>query len=131
MLTAVPLPRTSISVASCTPGSDPGRWLVCWLVVNEGDDVLRLEDAWVPHGRFRGEGHVPLDVLVSPSSSMRLELEVAVDEPPGTVVSNAFLVLRVLSGEDSWRIFARMRIEFGPGGAPVPIVENVTVQSMV
>jgi hypothetical protein len=85
----------------------------------------------VPHGRFRGDGHVPLDVLVPPHGSVQVELEVACPtEPPGALVTNAFLILRAQSAEEPWRILARMRIEFDTSGVPVPIVETVTVQSI-
>jgi hypothetical protein len=102
---------------------------VAWLIANDANEPIWLNDAWVPHGRFRGDGHVPLSLTVEPGGSVRLELSVASAEPAGTVVENAFLILRMASGGQAWRVFARMRIEFDATGRPLPIVENVTVQS--
>jgi len=45
---------------------------------------------------------------------------------PGGLVENAFLILRALYTEDTWRIFVRMNIEVAPDGTVRPIVEAVT-----
>ena len=82
-----------------------------------------LESAWVPHGRFRGEGR--LNFAPARALPLSLEMTVHAEEAPGTVVENAFLILR-LSG---WRVFVRMRVEFDPSGVPRPIPELVTLQS--
>jgi hypothetical protein len=103
---------------------------VVWLVRNERPEPLRIEDAWVPHGRFRGDGHVALGRVVEAGGVQRLELEVAAVEAPGTVVANAFLIVRVRGDGEGWRVFARMQITFDADGAPVPVVENVTAQSL-
>ena len=124
MLTAVEAP-VRISLASVEPAG--ARWRVTWEILNLLDEPLLLEDAWVPHGRFRGEGHTRLDLALPPHASSHLQLPVSADERPGTVVENAFLILRV-SGR--WRVFARMRIAFDAEATPRPIVEAVTVQSL-
>jgi hypothetical protein len=130
MLTAVE-PSVRIEVSSCRRCSMPvGRWRVAWLVHNDGSSPLRLEDAWIPHGRFRGEGHVPLQIKIAPGAASRIELSVFSAEPPGTVVENAFVILRVRGAERAWRVFARMRVEFDDAGAAGPIVEAVTAQSI-
>jgi hypothetical protein len=99
---------------------------VVWRVRNDGPDQLSLEDAWIPHGRFRGDGHIPLRVVIEPGTSGLLDFSVAADEPPGTVVENAFLILRA----GAWRLFARTRVEFDNLARPVPMVETVTAQSL-
>ncbi len=124
MLTAVEAP-VRITVASVEADND--RWLVTWDVFNDSRELLVLEDAWLPHGRFRGDGHISPGTRVAPGQSSRLALRVTAHEPPGTVVENAFLILRV-SGR--WRIFARMRIEFDANTRPRPIVEAITTQSI-
>jgi len=50
-------------------------------------------------------------------------LTVACREPAGTVVENAFLILRVLWRERLWRIFTRLRVIFDQHSVP----ENSTV----
>ncbi len=122
MLTAVEAP-VRISVASVEP--DNGRWLITWHVTNLTRGELTLDDAWLPHGRFRGEGHRSLDLAIAPEGTSRVQLRVHSHEAPGTVVNNAFLILRL---NNRWRVFARMRVEFD--AMPRPIVEAVTVQSL-
>jgi hypothetical protein len=109
----------------------PERWRVTWLITNEGSDPLALQAAWIPHGRFRGDGRLPLSGDLPAESSRRLSFDVTAAEPPGTVVENAFLILRVDYAGQPWRIFTRMRVEFSSTGAPTPVVEVVTQQSSV
>ena len=104
---------------------------MAWRLTNRHASPVRLEDAWVPHGRFRGEGHVAIDRALDPGQSWSLELDVTADEPAGTVVANAFLILRLRSGALGWRVFAHMRIEFPKASrAPRPVIEAVTAQSV-
>jgi hypothetical protein len=121
-------PQVRVDVDACR--RDASRCSVRWRITNLGRQWLRLEDAWIPHGRFRGDGHVPLSVEIAPGQSTRLELTVSASEPPGTIVENAFLILRVRTTAGAWRVFARMRIEFDAHAEPVPIVETVTAQSL-
>ncbi len=130
MLTPVEPPQVTIEVASVDPESVPGRWRVTWLIRNSGSAPLALEEAWIPHGRFRGDGHVALDAVLSPGASTRLSFSVAAEEPPGTVVENAFLILRLQSKNAGWRVFARMRVEFDARACPRPVVETVSAQSI-
>jgi hypothetical protein len=126
MLTSVQAPAVRIEVEKTQPGSAKGQWRVTWSVLNSGSDPLALQDAWVPHGRFQGDGHVTLNTLVQPGQTTSLELTVSASEPPGTTVENAYLILRT----PAWRLFARMRIEFDTYGFPHPIVEALTTQSI-
>jgi hypothetical protein len=130
MLTAVQPPAVRIGVAACEPAGVLGCWRVTWLFYNDGDVGLDLEDAWVPHGRFRGPGHVPLNALVEPWTSMPLEICVAAAEAPGTVIRNAFLIVLVRRGQARWRLFTRMRVEFDERARALPVIENVTHQSV-
>jgi hypothetical protein len=126
MLTRVE-PRIRIAAFDCRPAGDqPGRWRVAWLVHNDEPEPLEIRDAWIPHGQFRGDGHLPLAVSVPGGGSARLEFVVTSKEPAGTVVHNAFLILQVCR----WRVFARMRVEFDAEARPRPIVEVVTSQSV-
>jgi len=97
---------------------------------NAGPAALGLEAAWIPHGRFRGDGRMLLSSELGARESRRLDFGVSAAEPPGTVVENAFLILRVSSEGRAWRIFTRMRIEFDAESTPRPIVELVTTQAL-
>jgi len=99
---------------------------VTWRVVNVSDGRVAIVEAWVPHGRFRGEGHLPLNVVIAPGASHLLEIAVNAREEPGTIVENAFLILRT----DMCRVFARMSVPFDGTGRPRPVVEAVTAQSL-
>ena len=126
MLTAVALP-VRISVVGCAPAH--GRWRVSWLIANLSDEALLLQDAWIPHGRFRGEGHVGIGAHVPAGGSYLLDLNVSASERDGTVVENAFLILRVRGANAAWRVFARMRVEFSEASVQ-PVVEAVTAQRL-
>jgi hypothetical protein len=105
--------------------SGAGNWRVTFRVTNLLADPLVVEDAWLPHGRFRGSGHVPLAVSLVSCGSTDISLDVASGEPVGTVVHNAFLILRVRG----FRVFTRMRIEFRDDGMH-PIVEAITANTL-
>ena len=100
-----------------------------WLIRNDEPEPIELHSAWIPHGRFRGEGRLPLALRVAGHGSERLELAVVAAEPE-TVVRNAFLILQVSGNGGAWRVFARMRIEFDAQAQPRPVVEVVTSQSI-
>jgi hypothetical protein len=106
-----------------------GRWRVAWQIQNLGQQPLQLLAARLPHGRFRSEERelTPTPELL-PGERAQLEFPVACSELPGTVVENAFLILRVLWLEEPWRIFARLRVVFDAQGEPRTTTEVVTVQ---
>src|SRR5215470_3838005 len=105
------------------------RWLVAWHIQNLGQRPLQLLAARLPHSRFRSEEReiTPMPELL-PGERTRLEFPVACGELPGTVVENAFLILRVLWLENPWRVFARLRVVFNAQGEPWTTTEVITVQ---
>jgi hypothetical protein len=115
-----------VVVESACPcaASTGGRWLCTWRIQNRGDGSLRLLSAGLPHSRFRSEEQElsPTPELL-PGESAQLTLAVACHESAGTVVENAFLILRVLWRERPWRILARLRVSFDQHNVP----ENSTV----
>ena len=125
-------PRIAIPAISCRPNADDARrWRVSLVIHNLGLAPLDLETAWIPHGRFRGDDRLPLSGSIAPDDSHELEFAVTAAEAPGTVVDNAFLILRVGEQGHPWRIFVRMRIEFDSLSAvPQPLVEAITTQSL-
>jgi hypothetical protein len=96
-------------------------WQVTWRIT--ADVPLGIEEAWVPHGRFRGRERLRFQPPLAVPTD--LQLAVLADEAPGTVVENAFLILRVTGG---WRVFVRMRVDFD-SVRPRPTCEVVTLQS--
>src|SRR5919198_1593821 len=104
-------PQVLVEQASRRAGTAPDRWLVAWHLQNLGRHPLQLLAARLPHSRFRSEERelVPPSHLL-PGERARLEFSVACSGLPGTVVENAFLILRVLWLEAPWRVFARLRV---------------------
>jgi len=122
-------PQVLVEQASRRAGTAPGWWLVAWHIQNLGQQPLQLLATRLPHSRFRSEERelVPVPQLL-PSERTRFEFPVACSGRPGTVVENAFLILRVLWLEEPWRVFARLRVVFDEQGGPQTTTEVVTVQ---
>lgn len=98
-----------------------------WRLQNRGQQPVELLAAWLPHSRFRNEEQAfTPSITLAPGASTQLELPVRCSEPPGTVVENAFLLLRVLWYGQPWRVFARHRVVFDSTGTPQPLAEVVT-----
>lgn len=123
-------PHVEVSAAGCAATDTPGQWLARWRLRNRGKEPLTLLETWHPHGKFKGDSRaiVPALLLV-PGEGVALDTRVACSEAQGTVVENAFLILRV---EDQvgqqWRILARVRVTVGRARVPEPVVEVVTTQ---
>lgn len=122
-------PRVLVAQAALNRGPEPGQWLVAWRIQNLGQKPLQILAGRLPHSRFRSEERElsPIPKLL-PKESVRLEFPVACSEPPGTIVENAFLILRVLWLEEPWRVFACLRVTFDDQGRPQTIPELVTTQ---
>ena len=106
-----------------------GRWHVAWEIRNLGKAPLRLVTARLPHGRFRSRERAlrPAPTL-SPGEQARVEASVACGGLPGTVVENAFLILRVRWRDEPWQVFARFRVVFDDDGAPATVTERLSAQ---
>jgi hypothetical protein len=113
---------------------------------------VRVESAWLPHGRFRGPGGPvtqldpsPVPLPIPPGGQAPLALDLAFHEAPGTVFENAFLILVVCAGSappdagpegapgagaQRQRIFARYTVEAGADGSPQPRLEALTAQAV-
>ena len=59
-----------------------------------------------------------------------LERLVACDEPPASVVENAYLILQVLWQDRLWRVLVRLRIVVGRSGVPQPMCEAITAHQV-
>ncbi len=122
-------PQVLVEQASRRSGSSPRQWLVAWRIRNPGREPLQLLESWVPHGRFRcGKRELSPPAVLPPGGATELELPVECDEPPGAVVENAFLILRVVEQEQEWRVLVRLTVTFDRDGAPESATESVTTQ---
>ena len=78
--------------------------------------------------RFLLERRFDPPPTLAPGETIDLEMGVACAEPPGTVVENAFLILRAFWKGREWRVLARMLVTIGGHGAPTVVTEVVTTQ---
>ena len=122
-------PQVLVEQASRRPGSSPRQWLVTWRLRNPGREPLQLLESWAPHGRFRcGKRELSPPAVLQPGGATELELPVECAEAPGTVVENAFLILRVVELGREWRVLARLTVTFDRDGAPTTTTELITCQ---
>ena len=122
-------PNVAVESAYPWAASACGRWLCTWHLQNLGQETLQLCSAGLPHSRFRGEEQdLSLAPELLPGERAQLTLAVACCEPAGTVVENAFLILKVLWRERLWRIFARLRVIFDQQSRPETSTVVITTQ---
>ena len=121
--------RVSVQSVLPAPPARRGWWRVTFGIHNHGVETVQVHDAWLPHGQFRGEARIPLDVTLHSGQTHALESLVHVDEPPLSVVHNAFLILRATTASGPTRLFVRLRVPVDAQGIPCPEVDRVTCQS--
>jgi len=122
-------PEIAIEQLSAKQAAVAGTWTTAWEIRNLGAPPLIILAARFPHGKFRWEEiEFAPAIDLGPKEARKLELEVRCDEPPGTEVENAFLILRVLQREEPWLILARLRVRVSEDGAPAAATELITAQ---
>ena len=108
-----------------------GRWLFKWRVRNLTEVPMNLLSVRLPHGKFKAEERKFGPALkVAAQDHFILDLAVACEEPPNTIVDNAFLILLVSWQENLWRFFVRLRIMVNEQGQPQTTTESITVQQV-
>jgi hypothetical protein len=108
-------------------GSD--RWLFAWRIQNLTQQPIKFFAARCPHGKFRSNERTfdpPLHAAVGKNTT--IEMSVLCDEPAGTIVENAFLILLVEWLEAKWRLFVRFRVTVNQQGEPETATELITTQ---
>ena len=106
-----------------------GRWLFAWRIQNCTHQPIKFLTARCPHGKFRSDEKVfdpPLHAAAGKSAT--IEMSVLCDEPAGSIVENAFLILLVEWLEASWRLFVRFRVTIDQQGEPETATELITTQ---
>jgi hypothetical protein len=105
------------------------RWLFAWRIQNLTQQPIKFLAARCPHGKFRSDERTfdpPLHAAVGNNTT--IEMSVLCDEPAGTIVENAFLILLVEWLEASWRLFVRFRVTINEKGEPETATELITTQ---
>ena len=122
-------PNLGIEALACQATGEAGRWLASWRIQNLERQAVEILSTWLPHDKFaspRREFGPPL--RLPGNDSLDLEVPVACEEAPGSVVENAFLILQVLWRRRSWRVLARQLVSVDSGGSLQHRCETVTVQ---
>jgi hypothetical protein len=122
-------PKIRVQQETVQRGATPDRWQVAWTIVNLGDAPLKILAARTPHEKFRcdeKEFTPPVDLAANQRG--RIELEVRCGEAAGTVVENAFLLMRVVHAGKAWLILARLTVLMNNDGVPATVTELITTQ---
>ncbi|MFQ6026831.1 MAG: hypothetical protein ACE5Q6_04865 [Dehalococcoidia bacterium] len=121
-------PDLHIEATSCHPAAADGQWLVAWRIHNLADQEMDILSVWLPHDKFLSS-QLTLDPVMRllPEEDAILEVDVTCHEPPGSLVDNVYIILRLLWLEQTWRVFARHRVKIDAGGKPHPICEVVSM----
>ena len=126
-----PSPRLLVESLSTLRRSDAGLWLVSWRIQNREDSAVDVLSTWLPHDHFWSERRDFVTSLrLAPEGAVDLQVAVSCNDKPGTVVENAFLVLRLTHKEQMWRAFVRLRIAVDAAGVPQHTCEAVTVHEV-
>ena len=121
-------PNLGIEALTCQATSEAGRWLASWRIRNLDTQVVEILSAWLPHDKFASDRRDFDPPLRLPANdSLGLEVPVACEEVPGSVVENAFLILQVLWRQGAWRVFARHQISVGGEGGLHHLCQSVTL----
>ena len=122
-------PNLRIESLACQARGEAGWWLASWRIQNLDTQAVEILAAWLPHDKFASgrRGFEP-PLRLPGNDSLDLELPVACEEVPGSVVENAFLILQVLWGRQPWRVFARQLVSVDSKGSLQHRCETVTVQ---
>ena len=123
----------SIAVEQVEPSrsQNRGRWLFKWRVRNVTETPMSLLSVRLPHGKFKAEERkFGPGVKVAAQDHFILDLVVACQEPPKTIIENAFLILLVSWQKNQWRFFVRLQITIDQQGHPAATTESITVQQV-
>ena len=124
-------PNLHIEAVSCRSAGQPGQWIASWRIQNLERQPAEILSVWLPHDKFTSERrNFDPPLHLSGMEALTLELPVTCQEPPGSVVENAFAILQLLRMGRSWRVFARHLVTVDDAGAPQHLCQSVTVQPM-
>ena len=124
-------PQIEVEQVERGTSEERGRWLFEWRVRNRTRAPMSLLSVRVPHGKFKAEERSFLPpVKIAAQGYFILDLAIACQEPPNTIIDNAFLILFVTWQENHWRFFVRLRITVDQQGAPEATTESITVQQV-
>src|SRR5207249_11196455 len=104
-------------------------WVFWWRHPKPPEEPVKFSGAQLSAGKFRSDERIfdpPLHATAGNNAT--IEMSVLCDEPAGTIVENAFLILLVEWLEASWRLFVRFRVTINQQGEPETATELITTQ---
>ena len=124
-------PKIAVEELRRTRDAGSDRWLFGWRIQNLTQQPTRFLAARCPHGKFRsGERIFDPPLYAAGGKNATIEMPVLCNEPAGTIVENAFLILLVEWLETSWRLFVRLRVTINEKGEPETVTELITTQQV-
>ena len=122
-------PRIELEGMGCRPTRRPFNWTCSWRIRNLHDAPAKILATWLPHDQFISENQEHQPPLDLPAlGSIDLVVVVGCSEAAGTVIENAFVILRVAFHGSEWRVFARQQVRVDNQGAPQATCQLVTCQ---
>jgi hypothetical protein len=122
-------PRIAVEELRRNRESGSDRWFFGWRIKNLTEQPIKFLAARCPHGKFRsGERIFNPPLYAAAGENATIEMPVLCNEPAGTIVENAFLILLVEWLENSWRLFVRFRVTINEKGEPETTTELITTQ---
>src|SRR5207247_10868936 len=89
---------------------ESGRWLFGWRIQNLTERPINFLAARCTHGKFRSDERIFDPRLhATAGNNATIEMSVLCDEPAGTIVEKAFLILWGEWLDASWGLFVRFR----------------------
>ena len=122
-------PKIEVEQVEHSTSENGSQWLFKWRLRNVTETPMNLLSVRVPHGKFKAEEcKFEPAVKVATQDHFIVDVEIACQEPPNTIIENAFLILLVSWQENHWRFFVRLRITVDQQGSPETATESITVQ---
>lgn len=124
-------PRLRVEQGSVSRCSTAHRWKIVWSVENLGPNPLRILAGRLPHSQFRSEEHYfPRFQELPTRARTQVEFLVDLSGAPGSIIENAFLILRVLWSEKECRVLVRLRVHLDKRGHPRCVTEVITTHQI-
>ena len=115
-----------LSIEQASAVRSGAAWQIAWRVINPDPEPREIRGAWLPHSGFRSaEWQIEPPLVVPAGGGVRLDSHVTCSDQAGTVVENAFLILRLADQ----RLFFRLRVTIQPDGSPRAATETITSQA--
>lgn len=124
-------PSIEVDQIERTSSETRGQWLLRWRLQNRTTKPLRLISVRVPHGKFKADERIfAPKVAIAAKDHADIQLSISCNEPPESIIENAFLIFAIEWREKRWRLFVRLQVKIDQGGFPETRIESITIQEI-